>query len=54
MAHESDYGSILSATKVTRPALGPNRAYDRPAGAPTGRMTALPWKKQAEKHIFRR
>ena len=30
-------------------ALGPGRAHDRWAGAPTGRMTALPTKKEAKK-----
>ena len=38
-------GSIPSATKATGTALGPGRAHDRRAGAPTGRMTALPSKK---------
>ena len=31
-------------------ALGPDRAHDRRAGVPTGRMTALLTKKQAEKN----
>ena len=29
-------------------ALGPDRTHDRRAGAQTGRMTALPTKKQAK------
>ena len=30
-------------------ALGPGRAHDQRAGAPTGWMTALPTKKEAKK-----
>ena len=38
--------------KASETALGPGRAHDRRTGAPTGRMTALPTKKQArEKKI---
>ena len=33
--------------KASETALGPGRAHERRAGAPTGRMTALPTKKQA-------
>ena len=40
---------IPSAMKASGTALGPGRAHGRRAGAPTGRMTALPTKKQAEK-----
>ena len=40
--------------KAAEAALGPSRAHDRRAGAPTGRMTALPTKKQAKNNIFRR
>ena len=32
-------------------ALGPGRTHDRRAGAPTGRMTALPTKREAKKKI---
>ena len=32
--------------KASETALGPGRAHDRRAEAPTGRMTALPTKKQ--------
>ena len=32
-------------------ALGPGRAHDRRAGAPTGQMTALPTKKHAKKKV---
>ena len=35
--------------KAAETALGPGRAHDRRASAPTGRMTALPTKKQARK-----
>ena len=35
--------------KASVTALGPGRGHSRRAGAPTGRMTALPTKKQAEK-----
>ena len=45
-------GSIPSATKATGTALGPGRAHDRQAGAPMGRMTALPSEKQGEKKSF--
>ena len=43
---------IPSAMKASGTALGPGRAHGRRAGAPTGRMTALPTKKQAEKKFF--
>ena len=45
-------GSIPSFTNTTGAALGPGCAHDRRAGSPTGRMTALPSKKQAEKKHF--
>ena len=35
--------------KASETALGPGRAHDRRARAPTGRMTAFPTKKQAKK-----
>ena len=38
-----------SAMKAFETALGPGRAHDRRAGAPTGRMTAHPTKKEAKK-----
>ena len=34
--------------KASETALGPGRAHDRRAGAPTGRMTAHPTKKEAK------
>ena len=40
--------------KASGTALGLRRTYYRRAGAPTGRMAALPTKKQAEKNGFRR
>ena len=43
-----------TAMKASGTALGPGRAHGRRAGAPTGRMTALPTKKQAEEKFFRR
>ena len=53
-AWQLNAGSILSATKAIGTALGPGRAHNRRAGVPTGRMTALPSKKQGEKKMFRR
>ena len=38
--------------KATGTVLGPGRAHERRAGAPTGRMTALRTKNQAEKSFF--
>ena len=38
--------------KASETALGPGRAHDRRTGAPTGRVTALPTKKQAKKKKF--
>ena len=38
--------------KASETALGPDRAHDQRAGAPTGRMTALPTKKEAKKKKF--
>ena len=35
--------------KAYETALGRGRAHNRRAGAPTGRMTALPTRKQAKK-----
>ena len=35
--------------KAAETAIGPSRTHDRRAGAPTGRMTALPTKKEAKK-----
>ena len=48
----SDYGSNPSAEKATGTALGPGRAHERRAGAPTGRMTAFPSKKQVGRMLF--
>ena len=36
--------------KASETALGPGRAHDRRAGAPTGRVTVLPTKKHAKKN----
>ena len=36
------------AMKASETAIGPGRAHDRRAGAPTGRMTARPTKKQSK------
>ena len=51
---KTDYCSIPSAMKASETALSPGRAHDRRAGAPTGRITALQTKKQAEKKKRRR
>ena len=49
---QSDYCSTPSAIKASETALGPGRAHDRRAGAPTGRMTAHPTKKRQRKKKF--
>ena len=36
--------------KASETAIGPGRTHDRRAGAPTGRMTAIPTKKRAKKN----
>ena len=38
--------------KAAETAVGRGRAHDRRAGAPTGRMTAFPTKKEAKKKNF--
>ena len=45
---------VDSAMKASETALGRGRAHDRRAGAPTGRMTTLPTKKEAKKKKIRR
>ena len=48
------YGSIPYAKTATGTAPGPGHVHDLRVGPPTGRITALPTKKLAEKTNFRR